>query len=222
MHSFVAALKPLNRAGRPLTSRAPSHILPGHEGRSAAILLVCLLFLAGCSEGGNNVAGPTTTSTAAPRPAPTTAAAQDPVAADIVGRYKQFWEVRFEANRPPVNPSDPRLGQLATGQQLENVRLETEERRDQGLALRRPETSLYERRVKLINLEGDTAELQDCVTNDGIVYRVATGEVVDSSVVTRSLSATMRLVDGAWKLADTRVLQEWEGVAGCAQSSDFS
>ncbi len=76
--------------------------------------------------------------------------------------------------------------------------------------------------MKLINLEGDTAELQDCVTNDGIVYRVATGEVVDSSVVTRSLSATMRLVDGAWKLADTRVLQEWEGVAGCAQSSDFS
>ncbi len=222
MHSFVAALKPLNRAGRSLTSRARGHILPGNKGRSAAIaLLVCLLFLAGCSEGGN-VAGPTTASTAAPRPAPTTAAAQDPVAADIVGRYKQFWEVRFEANRPPVNPSDPRLGQLATGQQLENVRLETEQRRDQGLAIRRPETSLYERRVKLINLEGDTAELQDCVTNDGIVYRVATGEVVDSSVVTRSLTVTMRLVDGAWKLADTRVLQEWEGVAGCAQSSDFS
>ncbi len=125
MHSFVAALKPLNRAGRPLTSRAPGHILPGNEGRTAAILLVCLLFLAGCSEGGNNVAGPTTTSTVAPRPAPTTAAAQDPVAADIVGRYKQFWEVRFEANRSPVNPSDPRLGQLATGQQLETVRLET-------------------------------------------------------------------------------------------------
>ena len=65
-------------------------------------------------------------------------------------------------------------------------------------------------------------QLQDCATNDGIVYRVATGQVIDDSVVTRSVSATMRRVDGTWKLAEARVLQEWKGVAGCALSGEFS
>ena len=58
----------------------------------------------------------------------------------------------------------------------------------------------------------------DCSINDTIVYRVATGEVVDDSTVTRSVSATMRKVDGVWKLASTSEIQKWEGVAGCALS----
>ena len=62
---------------------------------------------------------------------------------------------------------------------------------------------------------------QDCATNDGVVYRVATGQVLDDGVVTRSVEATMRRVDGAWRLADSRVIQEWKGVAGCALSPDF-
>jgi hypothetical protein len=51
---------------------------------------------------------------------------------------------------------------------------------------------------------------------------VATGQVLDDGVVTRSVEATMRRVEGVWRLADTRVLQEWKGVSGCALSPEFS
>lgn len=186
----------------------------------ALTVMVSALTLVGCSGDDDPVTADV--STTPPTQSTTSTAAVDSVAADIVDRYKQFWEVRFEANRQPVNPADPRLRQYATDQQLENVLTETRQRLDQGLAIRRPEQSVYARRVKLLRVDGDAATLQDCVTNDGIVYRVATGQVVDDKVVTRSLAATMRRVEGTWKLAETRVLQEWEGVDGCVRSSDFS
>ena len=150
-----------------------------------------------------------------------TTAATDPVAV-IVERYQAFWQVRFEANRDPVNPGDPRFAQYATGAQLENVTKETTQRRDQGLALRRPEPSITKRRVRDVKVSGDSATLRDCATNDGVVYRVSTGEVVDDSVATYNVEATMRLVDGSWKLAEAKVIQQWEGVAGCALSPDFA
>lgn len=196
------------------------------KGRRAAAVVaavvVPLLVLARCATDDAQT-GPITvpTSTTAAASPETTTSVHDPVTAEIVDRYKQFWEIRFEANREPVNPDDPRLREYATGQQLEKVIGETRQRRDQGLAIRRPERSVYERRVKVVRVDGDTATLQDCVTNDGVVYRVATGAVIDDKVVTRNVAATMRLVDGTWKLGEARVVQAWEGVAGCALSQDF-
>lgn len=190
-------------------------------GPSTAVASLALVLLIGCS--GDKPTAVTTPTSPTRVPPPTTSApAEAQPEAEIAARYRQFWEVRFEANRDPVNSADPRFAQYAVGKQLDNVITETRQRRDQGLAIRRPNPSVYQRRVRIVKVEDDTATLQDCVTNDGVVYRVATGEVVDDSVQTRSLEASMRRVDGVWKLAETRVLQEWEGVAGCARSSDFS
>lgn len=185
-----------------------------------------LLLLASCrgDSGSRTVAAPSSTTSivaTVPSTAMPTSTTADP-AVEIVARYKQFWEVRFEVNRTPVNPVDPRLAQFATGKQLDNVVTETRQRLNQGLAVRRPEPSASKNRVKVVQVAGDTASLQDCATNDGIVYRVATGQVLDDGVVTRSVEATMRRVDGVWRLADSRVVQEWKGVAGCALSPDFS
>lgn len=186
-----------------------------------------LLVLAACGGDSGSSAAPTPSSTASTTITPpsstnlTTSTTVDP-AGEVVARYKQFWEVRFEVSRNPVNPNDPRLAQFATGRQLDNVVTETRQRLDQGLAVRRPEPSASKNRVKVIEVGSDTARLQDCATNDGIVYRVATGQVLDDGVVTRSVEATMRRVEGVWRLADTRVLQEWKGVSGCALSPEFS
>ena len=188
---------------------------------TSVILALTLLLLAACSDDSSPTVAPTSSSTAVTTAAPTTSTTGDP-AVEIVARYTQFWEVRFEANRDPVNPADPRLAQFATGAQLDNVLAETRQRRDQGLAVRRPEPSASTNRVKVVEVVGDTATLQDCATNDGIIYRVASGQVLDEGVVTRSVEATMLRIDGDWRLADTHVLQEWKGVAGCAQSPDFS
>ena len=205
--------------------------LGGRTGwrRAASVLIsgVLVVLLPACGGGGDSggAAAPGTTGGTTASSTPTTSTpvttTMDP-AADVAARYKQFWEVRYEANRNPVNPSDPRFAQFATGKQLDNVVTETRQRRDQGLAIRRPDPTVSRNRVKVLEVSNETARLQDCATNDGIVYRVATGQVLDDSVVTRSVEATMVKVDGMWRLADTRVLQEWKGVAGCAQSPDFS
>lgn len=189
--------------------------------------VLILFVLSACGDDPQSSTAPTPTSTASTTITPpsstnlTTSTTVDP-AGEVVARYKQFWEVRFEVSRNPVNPNDPRLAQFATGKQLDNVVTETRQRLDQGLAVRRPEPSASKNRVKVIEIASDTARLQDCATNDGIVYRVATGQVLDDGVVTRNVEATMRRVEGVWRLADTRVLQEWKGVSGCALSPEFS
>lgn len=186
-----------------------------------ALLAMALALGAGCS--GDDGAVPEGTTTTTRRvvttdasTTPSTATSDDESA--IVGRYEAFWDARFEANRSPSDLEDPtaELRELATGAQLDEVLGELQRNRDEGVAFRRPPSSVYERRVTVISVEGDVARLQDCVTNDGVVYRVDTDEVIDDSVGTTSLEATMRRVDGAWKLETTKLLQHWDGVSGCA------
>lgn len=86
------------------------------------------------------------------------------------------------------------------------------------MALRRPDESVARRSITIVSNDGQKASLQDCAVNDGVVYRVATGEIVDDSVVTLSIEATLERIDGHWKVATTQLIQKWEGVAGCALS----
>ena len=197
---------------------------PWRSGRVAmSAAWLALVSLAGCNDPKKPTAAPTSTTRSVPTTAgSTTSSVAEGPAAEIVARYQMFWQVRFEANRDPVNPADPRFGEYATGQQFDNIIKETTQRRDQGLALRRPQPSITERRVKVVELAGDSATLRDCATNDGVVYRVNTGEVVDDSVATYNVLSTMRRVDGLWKLDHTSVVQQWKGVAGCALSGEFT
>lgn len=200
--------------------------------RLAAVLLaVVVLAAAACSGDGessspgsstsNTPTSSTSTTTSEPTSTTATKDTTSPIAdeeAVILERYLEFWDVRFEANSDPVDPADPRLADLATDAQLNNVLEETQRRADQGLALRNPTDSVTERRAVVVSVDGSEATIQDCSINDTIVYRVSDGEVVDDSTVTRSVSATMRKVDGVWKLSSTSEIQKWEGVAGCALS----
>ncbi len=197
-----------------------SRSLPGVPIRmwSVTAALVLVLAAAGCSNDGEALPGTTTTT----RPTTTTTTEPEQTAEEeAVERYLAFWDARFEANTEPVNPDHPGLRESADEDQLAQVVLETTQRRDQGLALRAADDPVAEHRVKVVRVDGETATLQDCVTDDDVVYRVTTGEVVNDRVGTRNVEATMRRIDGVWKLVHTRVVQTWEGVAGCAQSPDF-
>ena len=197
--------------------RPPGPARPMARRGRAVPALFALLALVACRDGDDPISASTSTTsgpTSTTEPA-TTTTTLDPQA-DVIARYRMFWQVRFEANREPVNPDDPRFAEYATGQQLVNVVKETRERRDNGLAIRRPEASVADLRVNVLEIDGDTARLQDCTVDDGVVYRVDGGDVVDNQVVTYSVVATMRRVDGTWKLDHTNVIQKWEGVAGCA------
>ena len=188
--------------------------------RTATLALFVVLGIAGCAgDDDDEVPVGTTSTTVAPTSSTSTTLtnAETDVEALVTERYLAFWDARFDANSAPsADPDDPALKEYATGEQLENVLEETVRNREEGLAFRRPANSVSERRPTIIEIDGDVARIHDCAINDGVVYRVATDEVVDESVATHSVEATMRLVDGEWKLEAARLLQRWEGVAGCA------
>ena len=193
--------------------------------RSALVVATALL-IAACSGGGDEISEPASTTSRAPTTASTTSTSTTTSTSppdgsqsddqELVDRYVGFWDARLAANEAPPNPDDPALAEFATGPQLDNVMAETRQRLDDGLALRSADPSRTSHDVTVISQTADRAELQDCFINDGIVYRPDTGEVVDDSVVTRSVSADMVLVDGVWKLERATVVQQWEGIAGCA------
>lgn len=206
----------------------PASPAGSRRARGAVILLVAFaLALIGCSDDGEDAAPESTTTTArrstvesssttAPPGSTGTSQPTGSVEERIAARYVAFWEARLAANQNPPNPDDPRLAEYASGDQLQNVVSETRSRRDDGLALRAPDPSATSHNVNVISVEGESAELQDCFVNDGVLYNATTGEIVDDAVVTRSVSAVMVLEGGVWKLARATVIQEWEGVAGCA------
>lgn len=156
------------------------------------------------------------TTTTKPPGTPTTATRPSEAERTVIDRYEAYWDARAAANAAPPNPDDPALRDLATGPQLATVVAETKDRRDKGLAIRDARPSVAERHVTVVSLSADTSELNDCSVNDGVVYRIDGGQVVDASVVTRNVKATMRKVDGVWRLETASVLQTWKGVAGCA------
>lgn len=185
---------------------------------SVTAAVVLALATTACSDDGDAVSA--TTTTTLPR-STTTTEAQQSVEEEITGQYLAFWQARLEANSAPVDPDHPGLREHAAEGQLEQVLLETSQRRDQGLAIRPADDAVSEHRVKVVAVDGDTATVQDCMTDDDVVYRVATDQVVDDRVATRNVEAAMRRIDGVWKLVHTRVVQTWEGAAGCAQATDF-
>lgn len=217
----MAKFDRIARAAAPRRARARVAVL------AAALSVVAL----GCSDDDSATPSSTTTSEAAsstptpeatsipPEPTstpPPTPFSEQSVEDDVIARYIAYWDARFTANSGTPNPDDPALGEYATGDQLETVIDETRQRRDDGLSLRPAEPSLTDHTVAVVSLTVDRVELQDCFVNDGVVYRVATGEVIDDSVVTRNVLAVMVLVEGVWKLERATVIQEWEGIAGCA------
>jgi len=214
-------MRPLGESvHRPATAPAP------WRASASVILLAAAVLLAACSvDDGGAVADGTTTSTARRSTASSSTTATSttstssrpaPVEDEVAARYTAFWDARLAANQAPVNPDHPLLPEYAVGAQLDNVIAETRRRRDDGLAIRRPPNSVTRHDVRVTDVNGEVATLQDCSVNDGIIYRVATGEVVNDDIVTQSVRATMRLVDGKWKLERATLVQEWQGVAGCA------
>ena len=185
-------------------------------------LALTLLLLAACSDDSSPTVAPTSSSTAV-----TTAASTTPTTAGPGRRDRRpVHAVLGGPVRGKPRPGEPAPTGSGPARHRRSTRQrpggDTAERRDQGWPSGCRGPVGVTNRVKVVEVVGDSATVQDCATNDGIIYRVASGQVLDEGVVTRSVEATMLAVDGVWRLADTRVLQEWKGVAGCAQSPDFS
>ncbi len=205
-----------------------------------AIAFVALLvLLAGCGSDDDGATGSTTaldrtTSTARPSttggatgtsssttPTSTDGSATtlDPANQAIVDAYVGYWEARLAANTGTPNPQDPALAQYATGNQLEAVIAETQQNLDKGRAFQPAPNPANFRRVTVVSVDGDRAEVQECFVDDTQVVERSTGRVLNDAVSTQSVLGTLRLVDGSWRVSGSELVQRWEGVAGCALAS---
>ena len=212
----------------------------GHPPRRAVISALCValvLALAGCSDDDSDTAASSTTAadrtsttastsstsrdttTTTTEATPVTTAPGTTAEQEVIDRYVGYWNARFNANAGVPNPDDPALRDFATGRQLDAVVAETQSNLDSGVAFERAAEPHNIQRVTVVEIDGDRAVVQECVVDDGLVVNRATGEVVDDSVSTHNVQAEMLRVDGVWKVSEARLLQQFEGVAGCALAS---
>ena len=212
----------------------------GHPPRRAVISALCValvLALAGCSDDDSDTAASSTTAadrtsttastsstsrdttTTTTEATPVTTAPGTTAEQEVIDRYVGYWNARFNANAGVPNPDDPALRDFATGRQLDAVVAETQSNLDSGVAFERAAEPHNIQRVTVVEIDGDRAVVQECVVDDGLVVSRDTGEVVEDSVSTHNVQAEMLRVDGVWKVSEARLLQQFEGVAGCALAS---
>jgi hypothetical protein len=154
-----------------------------------------------------------------PAPPPTT-----PVPTEeeqILAAYQGYWDTWLAANDPP-DPDHPDLARYYTGVSLDRARQSIAANAAQGRVLRLPAGSQYEHRAVVRLIDGDQAVVEDCAIDDGHVIDAATGDVLDSSVVTNRAEVTLKRVGEEWLVSDVIVIERWDGVAGCAAASAHS
>lgn len=213
---------------------------------SGLLALVCIL-ATGCSDGttsqapstsspstvtglsdvGAPPADPVTTGAIEPSVTlpPSTPAVEDGAEIEVLlaSRVRAYFDARTLANAAPEpDPTHPALAEAAVGAELDAVVANTHRRRDAGQAIRAGDGGLAEIRVGSVDVGATSAAVAACAVDDGVIYEVTTGEVVDDAVVTHNYFISLELHDGVWKVARVVRVQQWEGVAGCALTSgDF-
>jgi hypothetical protein len=161
----------------------------------------------------------TTSTTASPSSTTSTPGSSDVDHQEIVDRYVGYWQARFDANSGTPNPDYPALAEYATGSQLDAVIAETRANLDAGVAFQARENSVASQKVTVVSVEGGEAVVQECVVDDGLLVRRATGEILNDDISTHNVRGRLLRVEGKWRVAGTTLVQRWEGVAGCALAS---
>ena len=161
----------------------------------------------------------TTTSTTSPSGSTSSTSVPSTGEQEIIDRYLGYWAARFGANSGTPNPDDPALREYATGRQLEAVITETRGNLEGGFALQHRDDRNGFQQVTVLSVEGDTAVVQECFVDDDLIVRRDTGEVVNDAIATHNVRGEMNRVDGSWRVSEARLIQRWEGVAGCAAGS---
>jgi hypothetical protein len=130
-------------------------------------------------------------------------------------------EARRDSAAPPnPDPDLPALAETHTGAMLDQWVDATTILRLNGFAIRYPENSQYRRDVESVSFDEvdgqSVAYLEVCTVDDGERFSMVTGDIFVSGVRTGHATEAMLQEGDAWKLAERRENDEWEGVAGCA------
>ena len=176
--------------------------------RVAAVLLAGATIFAACG-GGDGEAAPAPTSTTTTGPTTTTTTT---VEQGVLAAYEAFWDGYLEA-ADPMDPEHPVLDEVATGDQLRQLRSAFLARLSAGEVIR----GEIETAPEVVEVNGDAAEVRDCYLDRTGVYDAESGERKDTESGRRHL-ITARLVREAahWKL--TSIAREGDGCTIGARS----
>ena len=130
--------------------------------------------------------------------------------------YLAFMHAVRAAEAAPVTPHLPDVQAVMTGLQQTQITANLEGMQARGEAVRLPENSQDSQEVLTASLQPDgSVLLKACEINDAVVYDVATGAVVDDDVITIEVDVTVVQENGVWKVADTVITEESNGVVPC-------
>ena len=134
-----------------------------------------------------------------PAAAPTTSTPDplEPTRAAVLTAWRGYWTAYDEA-ASRADPDWPGLREYMTGRALTDVQLYMTGLRRNGLV----ERGGLELRPRVVAIEGTTATVWDCVTDDGHQYDQS-GRMVDKpGAVTRGAEAKLVLEGGKWKVSE--------------------
>ena len=129
--------------------------------------------------------------------------------------YVAFEKAVAEAGEIP-DPDAPSLRATATGQALTDAVEQLRAWKLSGRVIRAVGPVTGGVRVIGSSLSTEGAQVRACEVNDDQVVIADTGKVVNADVVTRLYDVTLVKDGDSWKVSQIRVLDRWEGVAGCA------
>lgn len=129
--------------------------------------------------------------------------------------YVAFEEAVAAAGAIP-DPDSPALRETATGQALAEAVEQLRAWQLSGRVARAVGPVTDGVRVTGASLTTEGARVRACHVNDDQVVIADSGQVVNADVVTRLYDVTVVKEGDRWKVSQLRVIERWEGVAGCA------
>lgn len=164
-----------------------------------------------------------TSTTAAPTTIPTTTAPQPKLVYShhFTAAQQEVAQGYFAAERAFLDASArPRLSQTLlaathTSAMLAAARGDVAALAKEGEAARLPPASAYKVQISQVTIHGTKAEVELCSVDDRVLYKPATGHIVDSTVISRRSKATLRKIRNSWLLAEQRSEAKRHGVAAC-------
>ncbi len=157
---------------------------------------------------------PPTTTTAAPETTLATTVAELTDEEQILAVIQRYWDVLTEGNNPP-DPEYPGWAEVAAGEKLVGLRERAAQNLEAGTGSRPGSSEPRARRLEISTVDSEKAVVDVCLRDDGILYDLDSGAVLNDDVIYLWYQAVVELVDSAWRVTRTMKIQELGGVESC-------
>jgi hypothetical protein len=183
----------------------------------ALLAATVLAVLAACSGGGSTTASSTSsTSQSSSSSVATTTSTSSPATPEeaVKAAYLAYWKMVDRLVAAP-NSNDSEIAEKAVDPALSNLRDTLSTDAAKGETRRIPVGGRYSHRLDSVSIANGSAEIVDCHVDDKVVYS-ASGVVLDDATSTGRLKASLVLAGDRWLVSNVQVLEQYDGIAGCA------